>query len=241
MFDPDQITIWCISLKVTDSELDFLEGLLADDEKIRSDRYKFDLHRRRFIVARANLRIILSKYLNLDPQDLNFTYSSKGKPSIATNQQNPDQSLEFNLSHSEDLAVCAVTWNSVVGIDLEYQKPINHIQSLSERFFTQAESQIIQASEYSDQAKFLKIWTLKEAYLKATGEGLGKLSEVSTIWEQGEITRLAVNEIPLDWTIYQFSDSLWDAYRRNFSYQGYIASVVSPLSKTIQFHFGRIR
>ena len=234
MLNPDQITIWCISLRVSDPELNYLEGLLAEDEKIRSDRYKFDFHRRRFIIARANLRIILGNYLQIEPQDLKFTYSSKGKPFIA-NQQNPDRNLEFNLSHSEDLAVCAVTWNSVVGIDLEYRKSINQIQSLSERFFTQAESQIILDHD-SDPAKFLKIWTLKEAYLKATGEGLGKLSEVSTIWEQGEITRLAVNQIPLDWTIYQFGDSLWDAYRRNFPYQGYIVSVVSPYSKAIKLH-----
>jgi len=222
MLSQDRITIWAIALKLLDAELHTLELLLADDEKVRANRYKFDLHRRCFIIARANLRIILSKYLNLTPQEIEFSYTSKGKPFLATYPH-----LEFNLSHSQDLAVCAVTGNSAVGIDLEYEgtispRSIERIQRLSKRFLTREESQIIQDSD-SGQTKFLKIWTSKEAYLKATGYGLGKLAEVSTLWDKEEIIGLAVNQIPLDWMIYQFS------------YSHYMGAVVSPIHKAIAF------
>jgi len=220
MFSQDRITIWAIDLQLADAELHPLELLLADDEKVRADRYKFDLHRRRFVIARANLRIILSNYLNLAPQEIEFSYSSKGKPFLANYPH-----LEFNLSHSQDLAVCALTENSAVGIDLECEetmspKLIDRIRRLSKRFLTREESQIIQGSD-SEQTKFLQIWTLKEAYLKATGCGLGKLVEVSTIWDNEEIIGLAVNHIPLDWMIYPFS------------YSHYIGAVVSPIHKAI--------
>jgi len=118
--------------------------------------------------------------------------------------------------------VYALTWNSVVGIDLEYQKDIDGLRSLSERFLSKAESQIIQTSS-SPEHTFYKIWTLKEAYLKGTGYGLGKLSEVSTIWGNGEIIGLTINNAPIDWMIYQFYPN------------GYIGSLVSPIPKAIAF------
>ncbi len=222
MLNSDQIELWRISLKVTDCELMKLELLLATEEKARADRFKFDNHRHRFIVARANLRIILSHYLNLPPREIEFSYSPKGKPFLK-NYQN----LQFNLSHSQDIAVYAVTENSVIGIDLEYfssnQRDSENIQNIAERFLSKTESEIIEASP-SKSRVFYKIWTAKEAYLKATGWGLGKLEEVSTLWENGEIIGIAVNQVPLDWMIYQLTDSY-----------NYIISVASPLPKAIAF------
>jgi 4'-phosphopantetheinyl transferase len=222
MLNFDQIELWYISLKVTSSELQKLELLLAKEEKARADRFKFDIHRHHFIAARANLRIILSHYLSLPSQEIEFSYSPKGKPFL-----NDYQNLEFNLSHSQDLAVCAVTENSVLGIDLEYfssnQRDSEKIQNIAERFLSKTESEIIQASA-SKSKIFYKIWTAKEAYLKATGCGLGKLEEVSTLWENGEIIGIAVNQVPLDWMIYQLIDS-----------HDYIISVASPVTKAIAF------
>ncbi len=217
LLDPNLITVWSINLHVLDAELQSLEQLLSSIEKARADRYKFDTHRYRFIVARANLRLILSKYLNLPPQEIKFSYTPKGKPFLADYPH-----LQFNLSHSQDLAVYALTWNSAVGIDLEYQKDIDGLRSLSERFLSKAESQIIQTSS-TPQHTFYKIWTLKEAYLKGTGYGLGKLSEVSTIWGNGEIIGLTINNAPIDWMIYQFYPN------------SYIGSLVSPIPKAIAF------
>lgn len=226
--DPNQIAIWTVNLKVSETKLNSLKQLLENDEKVRADRYKFDLHRQRFIVARASLRLILSRYLQ--SSQIEFSYSPKGKPFLASSH--PEWKLEFNLSHSQDLAIYAVTWNSSIGIDLEYQRSIDRVQSLSERFLTEEESQIIQNSS-SPEDTFLKIWTLKEAYLKATGCGLGKLSEVSTIWDREEIIGLAVNQIPINWTIYQFSHPVLDTI---LDTKNYIASLVSSIPKAIAFH-----
>ncbi|AFY72802.1 phosphopantetheinyl transferase [Synechococcus sp. PCC 7502] len=221
MLNLDQIIIWSISLNVSSSEIRSLELLLTQDEKARADRYRFDIHRHRFIVARANLRIILGKYLNLAPEEIKFIYNAKGKPTLALDQ-NLDRNFQFNLSHSEDMAVCAVTLNSLVGIDLEFQKPRDAFPNLANRFFSKEEAQIISTS--TDPNIFLKVWTVKEAYLKATGEGLDKLSQVSTIWKEGEIIGLKVNQIPLNWMIYQFSYP-----------QGYIGALVSSIPKSMQW------
>lgn len=226
----NQITIWNINLKVNNSELAELELLLSKDEKIRADRYKFDLVRRRFIVARANLRLILSKYLDISPLEIEFSYGAKGKPFLA---QNLDlhRNLQFNLSHSEDMAVCAIAADimdssNLLGIDLEYHRGIDNVKNLAKRLLSPEEFQLIQnlASQSEQEHLFLRIWTVKEAYLKARGCGLGQLSSVSTIWQNDKIIGLSIpstseeicDRSSTDWQVYQF-----------FYPQNYIGSLVT--------------
>ncbi len=255
----DQIQIWKFNLIVGNSELQELKALLTDDENTRAARFRFEVHRRRFIVARANLRLVLSEYLreylseylseylDISAAKIEFAYSAHGKPFLVRqNQINPDQNLEFNLSHSQDLAMCAITRNDAVGIDLEYlrsgdesqikfgsenPKKSNRILNLAKRFLHTDEVKIIQTSPTPEET-FLKIWTAKEAYLKATGSGLGKLSEVSTIWgkdaEKDKIIDLCVNQIPLNWQIYQFCEH--DSFGKKF-----IATVASSVFKPVEF------
>ncbi len=108
----NQIDIWQFSL------LDIPQGalsLLDYDERERAFRFHFTRHQRRFIVARAMLRNILARYLNQDPRELTLSYQKHGKPFIPHGLQ-----IEFNLSHSKDMALLAVGKTVPLGIDIEY-------------------------------------------------------------------------------------------------------------------------
>lgn len=165
-----EIHIWRRSLKITPSQQAKDFAILNEDEKKRAQRYFFDKHRRRFIAARAGLRCILSRYLNLAPVQIHFNYAKFGKPELSK-LHNPDN-IRFNVSHSGDLALYALLRDDEVGIDIE--KINRHsIEGIAERFFakTECEAWVRLPSEQKKEA-FYRIWTQKEAFIKAVGEGL---------------------------------------------------------------------
>jgi 4'-phosphopantetheinyl transferase len=142
-----------------------LAQTLAEDESQRARRFHFEQDRRRFVVGRGQLRSILSAYIGCTPSSVKFTYGSKGKPALP--------GLQFNVSHSHELALCAISAKREVGVDLEYLRPMPEAVQLAKRFFSRAEHDLIQALPAEEQASvFFRLWTGKEAYLKATGQGL---------------------------------------------------------------------
>ncbi|NES76659.1 MULTISPECIES: 4'-phosphopantetheinyl transferase superfamily protein [Okeania] len=171
---PNHVHIWSKNLKSPPSEIEELSKILSSDEIDRAKKFYFERDKNRFIIARGTLRKILSCYLNIEPKKLQFTYSERGKPYL------PDTSILFNLSHSQDLALYAITTVNLIGIDLEYIRPMNDAEALAKRFFTSQEYNLIsQLPPQQQQEIFFKIWTCKEAYLKATGDGLaGGLEKV---------------------------------------------------------------
>lgn len=164
----DEVQIWRANLQDTDaSETYYL--LLSPDEQERANRFYFPKDRNRYVMARGILRSILSRYLDLPPQDLQFCYSPTGKPFLA---QSSDPSLCFNLSHSEQLALYAVAWRNV-GIDVEQICLERDCESIAERFFAASEqADLNQLSPELRHQAFFNGWTRKEAFLKATGQGL---------------------------------------------------------------------
>jgi 4'-phosphopantetheinyl transferase len=133
-----------------------------------------------------------------------FAYSSKGKPSLAGPSINPMvDALQFNMSHSHELALCAVSLGKEVGIDVEYLRPMPEAESLAKRFFAESEYALIQALPIKEQAHaFFRLWTAKEAYLKATGQGLGHpLEQVEIISAQGS---WALSEALPGWSLQSF-------------------------------------
>jgi 4'-phosphopantetheinyl transferase len=130
-----------------------------------------------------------------------FAYGPKGKPSLAGPSINPR--LQFNMSHSHELALCAVSLVREVGIDVEYMRPMPEAESLAKRFFAEAEHALIQALSIEEQAHaFFRLWTAKEAYLKATGQGLGHpLEQVEIISIQGS---WALSEALPGWSLQSF-------------------------------------
>jgi 4'-phosphopantetheinyl transferase len=165
--DHRAIDIWRINLRELPDRL----TLLSPDEQARAQRFRYATDRSDFIAARATLRRLLGSYLKRAPEQLEFGYGPQGKPTIA--------GLEFNLSHAAGWALVAVSADRAVGVDLEAIRPVADLAGLTARFFNSAEHAAIEQLPLDQrEAAFFRYWTCKEAYLKATGTGLGKIQTV---------------------------------------------------------------
>jgi len=168
---PDQVHLWRLSLEATPSTVERLYGVLCEGERARAERFYFEHDRQYFIVARGRLRQLLGYYLGRAAPALTFDYGPRGKPALAPGQG--DQELCFNLSHSQGLALYAVAWGRRVGVDLEVIRSDISCQEIVERYFSPREQASFRQVPPSQQAQaFFHGWTRKEAFLKATGEGL---------------------------------------------------------------------
>jgi len=180
----DDVHVWRANLDLPAAQIQQLAQTLSTDEQERADRFYFEKDTKHFIAGRGLLRTILARYLDLEPAQLNFSYGSRGKPAVANTI---GRKLEFNLSHSRGMALYAFTRNRQIGIDLEYMRSMSDIEQLAQRFFSPRESAVISSlSPQQKQEEFFKGWTGKEAYLKATGDGLAGLEEVEISLTPGE-------------------------------------------------------
>lgn len=142
--------------------------LLAVDERDRARRYRFGLHRRRFITGRAVVRSVLGAYLDEDPRRLSFEYGRQGKPSL----RGPTD-LVFNLSHSANLALLAVGRRAPLGVDVERIREIPELEAIARQTFSDREAAaVLRASGQQRRVRFFQCWTRKEAFVKALGGGL---------------------------------------------------------------------
>jgi len=167
-----EVHVWRVPLLVTGGQLSHHAQCLSPDEKTRAQRFFFARDRNRFIAARGSLRRILAQYVDEQPHDLRIGYDSHGKPRLVAFE--PDAGIEFNLSHSGDLALIAVARGFPVGIDIEQIRPESATAELAAEVFSLNEQAIWAATpEHSRAAAFFKCWTSKEAYIKGLGDGLG--------------------------------------------------------------------
>lgn len=166
-----QVHLWSATLDISTVEAKDLEHLLSEDEVVRAARYRFERDRRRFIAARGLLRRLLASYSGTGPRSLAFSYNRYGKPAILPSSES--DVLCFNLSHAANRALFAVSWNRQVGVDIEYHRSEVDCAALSERFFSSDERAALKALPAEKQRDaFFRCWTRKEAYIKATSEGM---------------------------------------------------------------------
>jgi len=143
--------------------------LLSSDEQHKVNRYIRPADQHSGLVTRAFIRCILSHYGDVKPQDWQFGRGFNGKPYL----KDSSVSLEFNLSHANDMIVCAVTKSFPLGIDVEYTKRNSDTYKLAPRYFSATEIEALQQFEHAQQPwHFYDYWTLKESYIKACGDGL---------------------------------------------------------------------
>jgi 4'-phosphopantetheinyl transferase len=203
---PDELHVWSIPLEPADDVVARLAETLSADERARADRFVFPRDRRRFVVARGALRSILASYLDLAPSALAFAYGPAGKPRLEGSAD-----LDFNLAHSHELALCAVTAGGPVGVDVEWLRPMPDLLAVARTAFSPAEQAALLARPEGERlAAFFRCWTSKEAYLKARGDGLSlPLDSFDVSLAADQPPALLANRLdpaePGRWTLHAFA------------------------------------
>jgi 4'-phosphopantetheinyl transferase len=204
-----EVHVWAFPIQGTDGALYKFQEVLAQSELERAGRFRFERDRSRFVTGRAQLRHILSSYLQVEPGEIAFSYGSKGKPLLQST--GALSGLMFNLAHSQDLAVLAITRTQAVGVDIEKIRSMPNADDLVSRFFSSAEAATFRHLPDSVRAAaFFNLWTRKEAWLKATGEGIGGgLDQVEVSFLPGEPARFLTlgqaNARAADWGLYEIT------------------------------------
>ena len=186
----NEVRVWLIRADEAELCSACCADLLSLAERERAARFKFEKDRRLYTVAHAALRSILAGYLNVAPGDLEFEIGRRGKPRLAPTFSK--DSLEFNLSHSSEVALIAVTREREIGVDVEHVKKEFAFAEVAERYFTTREVSAIRAlPEDLQRRAFYQCWTSKEAFLKAKGVGLsGELDEVEILLDGQDLVRV---------------------------------------------------
>ena len=221
------VHIHAIDLDRTGREIAACYELLGADEIARVNRFLRYAHRQRWIIGRAFLRRTLAVHVGDSPAAIRFTTNENGKPSIDHALGTP--CVHFNLSHSHERVVVAVTSFGPVGVDIELERDLPGWRDIAVRCFTEHELAYIDAADCGvRQQLFYRCWTRKEAVIKATGEGLS--SDLGSIdVSLGRATALIDRP--------ENSGSCWHLcdLRPNNKYVGAIA-VRSPAAPTIEYH-----
>ena len=167
----DEVHVWRALLDQPVSRRQDLEHFLSVDERNRAERFHFQKDRYHYVVAHALLRIILGRYLGLDPEQLRFCYGPYGKPTLAA--ATGGNEFHFNMSHSHEIVLYAVTRGREIGIDVERINLTSVREQVAERFFSPQEVAALRLLPIDLQPEaFFNCWTRKEAYVKAKGDGL---------------------------------------------------------------------
>jgi 4'-phosphopantetheinyl transferase len=161
-----EVHVWCWNMAAPVDELPALRAQLSDDERARGDRFVFDRDRIRFTAAHARLRRLLAAYADRPAASLLFHTEGNGKPALTG-----EPALRFNLSHSHNLALLAVSRDYDLGVDIERIRPIS--DGIAERFFAEPERDALRTLPPEARLDgFYSCWTRKEAFLKGIATGL---------------------------------------------------------------------
>jgi len=161
----DEIHLWIVNpqhITATSS----LFALLPENEQQKIQRYRSDNAKHTALITRSFIRLLLSRYSKFSPEQWQFNIGELGKPEI----QNAPIPLRFNLSHNNELIICALCLTKDIGCDIENLSRKVNVNAIAKRFFSDSEYQLITASP----KQFFEYWTLKEAFVKATGLGISQ-------------------------------------------------------------------
>jgi len=167
----NEVHIWRAYLNQPPAIVRSLSKILTPDEQQRASKFRFLKDRDHFVLARGALREILSRYLNIESYKIGFIYNAYGKPGLSREFDN--EPLRFNVAHSHEIAVYAITYGSALGIDVEFIREDLDGLKIAERFFADCEISMLRGLPSGAQTSaFFNCWTRKEAFIKALGEGL---------------------------------------------------------------------
>jgi 4'-phosphopantetheinyl transferase len=173
--EDDIVDVWRLELDQPPEVVSQFEEILADDEIERADRFRVRSDRRSYVMTRGVLRILLARYLDhprVTASNVPITVGPWGKPLLGFSRLQSDASVEFNVTHSGDLALLAFARDAGVGVDVERVRVDWEAHARARRFFTDVEIDAIEAIPEDERVHaFFRCWTRKEAFMKATGKG----------------------------------------------------------------------
>lgn len=171
-FADEDVEVVSVRLDVTRDALRSAAALLSNDERQRASRFAFERDRNRFLAARGRLRELLAARLGVAPAAVQLVYGARGKPALSPHFA--DAELHFNVSHCGDVAAYAFARRREVGVDVEHVRLMPDSDEIAARFFSRRENEAYRALDPRDKlVGFFNCWTRKEAFVKATGCGLG--------------------------------------------------------------------
>ena len=208
---PAEIHVW-LAFYDEISEEHLLSGyreLLSTAEKEQEPRFYFARDRRRYLVTRALVRTVLSRYVPIHPKDWIFSTNAHGRPDVI-NAQARDACMSFNISHTHSLIVLGVTRQRALGVDVENVRAREVSIDVADRYFAPQEVAALAATpRHQQQYRFFEYWTFKEAYIKARGMGLSfPLDKFSFHYPDDHTVEIAIDpelgDDPSRWQFWQF-------------------------------------
>jgi 4'-phosphopantetheinyl transferase len=201
-----EVHVWRARLSSSTADLSKLRGSLSSEERERADRFRSEHDRARFVLGRIVARSVLGHCLQRPARDVQLTSDNSGKPVVAS----PSEALlHFNISHSGDHVLLALARDRRVGVDVEQVREAKDLNEIAARCFSKAEYFRLQTiPERMRTESFYRCWTLKEAYLKARGEGFRlSLDSFDVAFLPGEMPRLLETRFdPVDATRWCFRE-----------------------------------
>lgn len=169
----DTVHVWLASLRWSARQIEVMQAGLSSREILRAQRFVQHRDADRYTVSHAILRKLLGRYLGVEPDTIGYSYNDYGKPYMQPVADHSDV-IYFNMAYSQDLALYAFTrGNPALGIDIEHLRSDIDCQQLAQSVFTADEyTRLCQLADADRYRAFFKIWTRKEAYVKAQGQGL---------------------------------------------------------------------
>ncbi len=180
----EEIHLWRSNTNAP-SALSDCRSVLSRDELIRASRFHFEDDATRFIATRGAVRMILARYLGAAPASLDIAVGEHGKPYL----DHPFIDIRFNVSHSRDIAIVAVSRGREVGVDVEWVQPDIEFEPIAEHYFDPRENWDLRTAPRTERAaRFFDLWTQKEARLKAAGVGFISEETRPTSWTVRNLT-----------------------------------------------------
>jgi 4'-phosphopantetheinyl transferase len=213
----NEIHVWRAELNFSQGRMSQLERWLSQDELERAVRYYRRKDRDQYVVTRGLLRELLGLYLNQRPDQIRFVYGRFGKPAVAETPNG--QPLEFNVSHSGDLALFGFARSTAIGVDLEKVDEDLEFMDIARQYFTDRERTMLERLEPSSRVREVyALWTDYEARLKASGQGISGLDE------HAQMIAAASGDFHSEGGIHD-----WDVERLAVG-QGYVASLAAKFT-----------
>ena len=224
----NHIDLWFIApTKISELLVQYLKTLLSKKEQEKLQHYKNLTAQHTALITRAICRLVLSQYTNTPPSDLSFIKNQHGKPELTNNTNK----IRFNLSHNNDLIIIAICAKDDIGCDIENPLRKVNIEPLTRRYFSEQEHlEICTLTPKIQQQRFFEMWTLKEAFVKATGIGISL--GLDTFYFDKDVVNKEINV--------QFNESyplnkghIWQLYQQELEQQLLAVCRSSKLKQSI--------